>query len=49
MRQLKMWQQFVVFRYEDIKSAINMTQAFAGGKKKRIWHKKDGYALDAER
>lgn len=23
-------------RYEDIKSAINMTQAFAGGKKKRI-------------
>lgn len=36
-------------RYEDVKSAINMTQAFAGGKKKRIWHKKDGYALDAER
>ena len=23
-------------RYEDIKSAINMTQVFAGGKKKRI-------------
>lgn len=26
----------VRLRYEDIKSAINMTQVFAGGKKKRI-------------